>query len=79
MSARGTRTHNRSVVVWIVAMYFACMATDNTGKPDLPRVTTRKPQSADGAVRNTPPTAFRLSPPWRTRESLPGMVRRVES
>src|SRR5215813_5769448 len=79
MSARGTRTHNRSVVVWIVARYFAYMATDNMGKPDLPRVTTRKPQSADGAVSNTPPTAFCLSPPSRTRESLQGMLRRVES
>src|SRR4029453_14562341 len=79
MSARGTRTHNRWVVVRIVAMNFYCMATDNMGQPDLPRVTTRKPQSADGAVSNTPPTAFRLSPPGRTRESLQGMVRRVES
>ena len=42
-------------------MNFYGMATDNTGQPDLPRVTTRKPQSADGAVSNTPPTAFRLS------------------
>ena len=41
---------NRSVVVWIVAMHPACRATDNTGKPALPHVTTRKPHSADGAV-----------------------------
>jgi hypothetical protein len=49
--------------VRIVAMHLSCLTNDNTGQPVFPRVTTRKPQSADGAVSHTPPPAFRLSPP----------------
>jgi len=48
------RLHFLTIRVRIVAMYSSCMATDNTDQPDLLRVTTRKPQSADGAVSNTP-------------------------
>jgi hypothetical protein len=33
-------------------------AGDAMGKPDLPHGVSGKPQSVDGARRNTPPTAF---------------------
>ena len=33
-------------------------AADNMGKPALPHGVSGKPQRVDGAMRNTPPTAF---------------------
>ena len=48
----------------------------NIGKPDLPYVNVGKPQRADGADSNTPPTSFRLSSTCGTRES-PGRMSRT--
>src|SRR5439155_24704158 len=40
-------------------MFRGRIAEGSTGKPELPRVDTREPQRADGAIRNTPPTSCR--------------------
>jgi|SRR5207249_2002190 len=67
------------VGVWPNALECDANVTGSVDKPDLPHAYTGEPQRADGAARNTPPTAFRLSPSCRTREAPPGMPRSMGS
>src|SRR5256885_15450323 len=49
------------------------------GQPVLPYTSAEEPQREEGKVGNTPPKPSGRCPLLRTRESLQGMQRRVES
>jgi len=79
MSANGARNHCAFVEVWANAITRRDIAKGNMDQPVLLHVNVGEPQRADGASRNTPPTAFRWSPTCWTREASPGMARSMGS
>jgi len=79
MSVSGIRNRITLAGVRTEMMNHILIIKGHTGKPDLPCVNAEKPQRAEGASRNTPPTACRLSLTYQTREASLGMLRLMGS